>query len=131
MTPSPPTSTRTRPRPSKPARPRGRVRRRRPPATSCSPRSPAAAWAWCTAPATPPVAGKALRGRSGGPAAPARRFVEEAQITGQLQHPNIPPVYQTGALTDGSPFLAMKLIKGDTLADLLARPDPDHGRLVA
>jgi hypothetical protein len=58
-----------------------------------------------------------------GPA--ARRFLEEARITGRLQHPGIPPVHQVGFLPDGRPFLTMKLIKGSTLADLLAeRPDP-------
>jgi tRNA A-37 threonylcarbamoyl transferase component Bud32/tetratricopeptide (TPR) repeat protein len=61
----------------------------------------------------------------------ARRFVEEGQVTGQLQHPGVPAVHQIGTLADGSPFLAMKLIKGDTLADRLAGPSPDRGRLVA
>jgi tetratricopeptide (TPR) repeat protein len=59
----------------------------------------------------------------------ARRFREEARITGQLQHPGIPPVHDLGALADGRPFLAMKLIKGRTLADLLGeRPGPSHDR---
>jgi len=49
----------------------------------------------------------------------AQRFVEEAQITGQLQHPGIPAVYQVGNLADGRPYLAMKLIKGWTLDKLL------------
>lgn len=49
----------------------------------------------------------------------ARRFVDEACITGQLQHPGIPAVYQVGALSDGRPYLAMKLIKGQTLDALL------------
>src|SRR5262249_25510713 len=48
------------------------------------------------------------------------RFLAEAQITGQLQHPGIPPVHEIGRLPDGRPFLAMKLIKGHTLAKLLA-----------
>ncbi len=64
----------------------------------------------------------------------ARRFADEARIAGQLQHPGIPPVHDLGTLPDGRPFLAMKLIKGDTLDDLLkARPDPsaDRGRFVA
>ena len=55
----------------------------------------------------------------------ARRFADEARITGQLQHPGIPPVHDLGTLPDGRPFLAMKLIKGETLDDLLeaaARP---------
>jgi serine/threonine-protein kinase len=47
-----------------------------------------------------------------------RRFVEEAQIAGQLQHPGIVPVYEIGAL-EGRPFFSMKLVKGQTLAQVL------------
>lgn len=47
----------------------------------------------------------------------ARRFVVEAELTGWLQHPGIPPVHDLGTLPDGRPFLAMKLIRGKTLAD--------------
>ncbi len=54
-------------------------------------------------------------------AAAAARFAEEARLTGHLQHPAIPPVFELGALADGSPFLAMKLIRGETLRDRLAR----------
>ncbi|HMP02509.1 MAG TPA: serine/threonine-protein kinase [Gemmatales bacterium] len=54
----------------------------------------------------------------------AKRFVEEAQITGQLQHPGIPPIYQVGKLADGRPYLAMKLIKGQTLDALLKANTP-------
>jgi serine/threonine protein kinase/Flp pilus assembly protein TadD len=54
-----------------------------------------------------------------------RRFIEEARITGRLQHPFIVPVHELGALPDGRPYFAMKLIEGRTLADLLAeRPEP-------
>jgi serine/threonine-protein kinase len=49
-----------------------------------------------------------------------RRFVEEAQIGGQLQHPGIVPVHELGALADRRPFFTMKLVKGRTLAALLA-----------
>jgi Flp pilus assembly protein TadD/tRNA A-37 threonylcarbamoyl transferase component Bud32 len=59
-----------------------------------------------------------------------RRFIEEGQITGQLQHPAIPAVHQIGTLPDSSPFLAMKLIKGETLAARLARADCDRSGLV-
>jgi hypothetical protein len=54
----------------------------------------------------------------------AVRFLEEARVTGQLQHPGIPAVYQVGELADGRPFLAMKLIKGRTLDDLLKARAP-------
>ncbi len=50
----------------------------------------------------------------------AKRFIEEAQIGGQLQHPGIAPVYELGQFQDGRPFFTMKLIKGKTLSALLA-----------
>ncbi len=49
-----------------------------------------------------------------------RRFVEEAQIGGQLQHPGVVPIYELGTFADKRPFFSMKLVKGQTLADLLA-----------
>ncbi len=49
-----------------------------------------------------------------------RRFVEEAQIGGQLQHPGVVPIYEMGTFADKRPFFSMKLVKGQTLADLLA-----------
>jgi serine/threonine protein kinase len=58
-----------------------------------------------------------------------QRFVEEAQIGGQLQHPGIVPVYDLGQLADRRPYFTMKLVKGQTLAKLLAeREDPAHER---
>ena len=55
----------------------------------------------------------------------AARFVAEAKVTGQLQHPGIPAVHELGTLPDGRPFLAMKLVKGRTLQELLKeRPNP-------
>jgi tetratricopeptide (TPR) repeat protein len=80
------------------------------------------------------VALKALSERFGPASAAARRFANEARITGQLQHPGIPPVHDLGTLPDGRPVFAMKLIKGRTLDELLAdRPGPGHdrGRFVA
>ena len=56
-----------------------------------------------------------------------RRFVEEAQIGGQLQHPGIVPVYELGQFGDLLPYFAMKLVQGRTLAVLLAARDvPTH-----
>ena len=43
------------------------------------------------------------------------RFIEEAQITGQLQHPNILPVHDLTLNEHGSPFYTMKLVQGITL----------------
>jgi DNA-binding SARP family transcriptional activator len=62
------------------------------------------------------------------------RFLFEAKLTGQLQHPGIPAVHELGTLADGQPFLAMKLVKGQTLQELLRQrssPADDLGRFVA
>ncbi len=62
-----------------------------------------------------------------------RRFLEEAQLMGQLQHPGIPPVHDLGELPDGRPYFAMKLIKGQTLAARLrerASPEQDLPHLL-
>src|SRR5262249_21174810 len=80
------------------------------------------------------VAVKVLQEKYAADFGAARRFADEARITGQLQHPNIPAVHDLGVLPDGRPFLAMKLIKGDTLDELLTRrtnPAEGRGRLVA
>jgi hypothetical protein len=72
------------------------------------------------------------------------RFTEEAQITGQLQHPNIVPVYDVGTLDDGQIYFTMKLVQGRTLRDVIrgmrnedpvvlgrVHPDPPAHRLSA
>ena len=59
----------------------------------------------------------------------ARRFFVEARITGQLQHPGIPPIHEVGSLPDGRPYLVMKLIKGRTLSDLLQERETPGGEL--
>ncbi|MBS0261718.1 MAG: serine/threonine protein kinase, partial [Planctomycetes bacterium] len=62
-----------------------------------------------------------------------QRFVEEAQIGGQLQHPGIAPVYELGQFADSRPFFSMKLVKGETLSKLLAdreTPTTDRGKFL-
>src|SRR5262249_32301656 len=49
-----------------------------------------------------------------------RRFIEEAQIGGQLQHPGVVPVYDIGRFGE-RPFFTMKLVKGQTLQALLGQ----------
>ena len=48
-----------------------------------------------------------------------RRLIKEAQITGQLQHPNIVPVYEVNR--GGRPFYTMKLVKGETLSQAIKK----------
>jgi tetratricopeptide (TPR) repeat protein len=55
-----------------------------------------------------------------------QRFVEEAQIGGQLQHPGVVPVYELSQTCDRRLYFTMKLVKGKTLAALLdERTAPD------
>ena len=57
----------------------------------------------------------------------AARFLDEARITAQLQHPSIVPVYAIGTIGD-DPYFTMQLIEGRTLRDVvdsIARRQPD------
>jgi serine/threonine protein kinase len=47
------------------------------------------------------------------------RFVTEAQVTGQLEHPNIVPVHELGVDENGQPFYTMKMVHGITLRKVL------------
>ncbi|HZZ79715.1 MAG TPA: serine/threonine-protein kinase, partial [Gemmataceae bacterium] len=47
------------------------------------------------------------------------RFVEEAQITGQLEHPNIVPIHELGVDAEKRIFFSMKMVKGRSLADIV------------
>jgi len=47
------------------------------------------------------------------------RFAAEAQITAQLDHPGVPPVYRFGTLADDRPYFTMKALGETTLADVL------------
>lgn len=47
------------------------------------------------------------------------RFIEEAQITGQLDHPGIVPVYELGVNETGDPFYSMKFVHGRDLHAIL------------
>jgi len=47
------------------------------------------------------------------------RFVAEAQVTGQLDHPNIVPVHELGVTGDGEPWFAMKRVQGRSLAEVI------------
>jgi len=49
----------------------------------------------------------------------AARFVREACVTGQLEHPNIVPVYELGISPEGRPYYTMRLVRGRTLAKAL------------
>jgi serine/threonine protein kinase/Leucine-rich repeat (LRR) protein len=48
------------------------------------------------------------------------RFVEEAQITGQLEHPNIVPIHELGVDAKKRLFFSMKMVRGRSLQQVLA-----------
>lgn len=48
------------------------------------------------------------------------RFLLEAEINGNLEHPGIIPVYGLGTYDDGTPFYAMRFIQGDSLKEAIA-----------
>ena len=66
------------------------------------------------------VALKEIRDRHAHDPDSRSRFVQEAEITGRLEHPGIIPVYGLGTYADGRPFYAMRFIKGDNLKDAIA-----------
>jgi CRP-like cAMP-binding protein/tRNA A-37 threonylcarbamoyl transferase component Bud32 len=48
-----------------------------------------------------------------------QRFIEEAQITAQLDHPHIVPIHELGLTKDRDVYFTMKLVEGETLGALL------------
>lgn len=58
------------------------------------------------------------------------RFVEEAQVNAQLEHPNIIPVHDLGLDPQGRAYFSMKLVRGRSLDDVLvARTNGDRATL--
>jgi serine/threonine-protein kinase len=49
------------------------------------------------------------------------RFLREAQITGNLEHPGIVPVYGLGCHSDGRPYYAMRFIRGQSMKEAISR----------
>jgi len=74
------------------------------------------------------VAMKIILDGHGAPEERRQRFLQEAKLTGQLEHPNIVPVHELGVNEEGKPFYTMKFIEGATLHDVLQElkdGDPD------
>ncbi len=65
------------------------------------------------------VAVKVMRPGTGDEA--HERFLREARLQGQLEHPAIVPVYDMGQSDDGSPWFTMKQLRGMTLQTVLDR----------
>ncbi len=59
----------------------------------------------------------------------AGRLEREARITARLDHPGVVPIYDAGVRPDGSPYYAMRLVRGRSLEETLAAEQSLEGRL--
>jgi serine/threonine protein kinase len=50
-----------------------------------------------------------------------KRFLEEAQVTGQLEHPNIVPIHDIGIDDEAKIYYTMKLVRGETLESIIGK----------
>jgi eukaryotic-like serine/threonine-protein kinase len=67
-----------------------------------------------------PVAIKVLSPAQARKRVAVKRFQQEARAAGAIGHPNICEVYDMGRLDDGSPYLVMEKLVGQTLSDRIA-----------
>ncbi|MBL7646314.1 MAG: protein kinase [Candidatus Hydrogenedentes bacterium] len=58
------------------------------------------------------------------------RFLQEARITGQLEHPSIVPVYELGHRKDGALYYTMKLVRGKSLSKAIREAGSLRERLM-
>ena len=75
-----------------------------------------------------PVAVKVPRSSRSDPEAP-RRLAREARAAAAINHPNVCSVMDVGALADGTPFLVMELLRGETLYERIAKDKQLDGEL--
>jgi serine/threonine-protein kinase len=68
---------------------------------------------------------KVIEPRSGEPEKRLQRFLEEARVTGRLEHPNIVPVHELGA-QGPQWYFSMKLVQGFTLEQLIDAAGTDR-----
>lgn len=71
-----------------------------------------------------PVAIKTIQPRFASDKTAVARFRNEAAVIGRFGHPNIVDVYDMGVLDDGSPYLVMERLQGETLTQRLRRARP-------
>ncbi len=65
------------------------------------------------------VAMKVLRQEHAGVPDREARFVREARLQGQLEHPAVVPVYDLGVDPEGATYFTMKRVRGVTLASII------------
>ena len=57
-----------------------------------------------------------------------QRFMREARAASSLNHPNVVTIYEVGELPEGGHFIAMELVEGETLREVLGRGRPELPR---
>jgi len=67
------------------------------------------------------VALKQIKDRRGQDQSVQQRFLMEAEVTGQLEHPGIIPIYGLGHDAQGRPYYAMRFVQGDSLQDAIRK----------
>ena len=77
-----------------------------------------------------PVAMKIMRSNIAASNEHRLRFLEEARVTGQLEHPNIVPVHELGKDDEGNLYFTMKLVKGQSLGQVLREMVNGSGLMV-
>src|SRR5208337_2442410 len=50
-----------------------------------------------------------------------QRFQNEAATTGRIHHANVVTIYESGQADDGTPYIAMEFLEGESLRQALAR----------
>jgi eukaryotic-like serine/threonine-protein kinase len=50
-----------------------------------------------------------------------QRFLAEARLSAKIAHPNVVDVYDLGRTDDGTPYIVMELLDGETLEKMLGR----------
>ena len=59
------------------------------------------------------------------------RFVQEARITAQLQHPGIVPIYGFGTYADGRPYYAMRFGTGKSMKEAIRQFHTSHSPAIS
>ena len=67
------------------------------------------------------VAMKVMRPEQLGSQTSRARFVREARVQGQLEHPAMVPVYDLGVTPEGATYFTMKRVRGVTLEQIITR----------
>ncbi len=65
------------------------------------------------------VAMKVMRAGIGSQSGARARFLREARVQGQLEHPSIVPVYDLGRGAENEDFFTMKRVNGHTLEEIV------------